>query len=412
MKILHVNKFLYRRGGAESYMLDLAELQSADGHEIAFFGMRSDDNPTLPYASAFPAEVAFDPAPRTASGKARAIGRMLYSTSARRGIAEVLDDFRPDLVHLHNVYHQLSPSVLGPVKARRIPAVMTLHDYKLACPTYRFLDHGRPCEACLGGRFSNAVRRRCNGGSLGASAVSAFESRIHATTKAYGRVDRLVCPSRFLEGKMRRAGVYPERLRWLPNFVDVPAGSGASSPGEGLVFAGRLSHEKGVDVLLRAVAPVPEARLDIAGDGPERPALEALASELGLGDRVVFHGRVDSDEVRKRLELAAAAVLPARWYENQPLAVLEAFAAGTPVIGTELGGIPELIEPGVDGEIVPPDNGVALTAAIRSLLSEPERAFRMGRAGRAKVEREFGARLHLDRLYAVYAEAGGGAWSR
>ena len=264
----------------------------------------------------------------------------------------------------------------------------------------------------MGGRFHNAILRRCNGGSLGASAVVAVESTVHAATRAYRAVDRLVCPSRFLEGKMREAGVFPERLRWVPNFVDPGSPPPATVPRDGIVFAGRLSAEKGVDVLLRALALLPDEHLDVAGDGPSRPGLETLAAELGVADRVVFLGRIDADEVRKRLERAAVAVLPARWYENQPLAILEAFAAGTPVIGTDLGGIPELIEPGVDGEIVPAENRVALAAAIRSVVQQPARAQAMGHAARAKAEREFGPGVHRDRLYAVYDEAGGARWSR
>ena len=406
MRILHVNKFLYRRGGAEAYMLDVADLQSAQGHEVAFFGMRSDENPELRYRESFPSEVRFEPPPRTATGKARAIGRMLYSTSARRGIDAVIDDFRPDVVHLHNVYHQLSPSVIAPARARRIPAVMTLHDYKLACPTYRFLDHGRACEACLDGRFRHAIAKRCNGGSLGASAVSAFESALHRRMRSYAGVDRFVCPSRFLEAKMRAAGVYPDRLRAVPNFVDAARYSPKRGPCDGVVFAGRLSHEKGVDTLLRAIALVPDARLDVLGDGPERARLETLAADLSVGDRAVFHGRTDAAEVRKRLECAAVAVVPSRWYENQPLAVLEAFAAGTPVVGTELGGVPELIRRGVDGEVVEPDHPLALADALRRLLESPDRSFAMGRAAREQAERVFAPAVHLERLYAVYAEAG------
>ena len=137
------------------------------------------------------------------------------------GLLQAEEDFRPDVVHLHNVYHHLSPSILGPVARRRIPAVMTLHDYKLACPSYQFLDHGNLCQACLGGHFQNAIRRRCKDGSLGASVVVATELFIHTRTGAYAPVRRFICPSRFLAGRMKAAGVFPDRLRQVPHFVPI-----------------------------------------------------------------------------------------------------------------------------------------------------------------------------------------------
>ena len=406
MRILHVNKFLYRRGGAEGYMFDLAALQRAAGHEVEHFGMSHPENEPMRYADLFPSRVEFEPPPPGVAGKARGVGRMLWSTTARRGIEAVLDDLRPDVVHLHNVYHQLSPSVLAPLRRRGIAAVMTLHDYKLACPTYRFLDHGRPCEACLAHRFWEPLRRRCNGGSLGASAANAVEMSLHTAAKAYGPVGVFACPSRFLETQMRRGRVFPERLRWIPNFVDVASVAPATAPGGGrAVYAGRLSDEKGVDTFVEAVAATPGLEADVAGDGPARPALEALADRLGVAGRIAFHGRLPLDGVHDILRAASVAVCPSRWYENQPLAVLEAFACRVPVIGTGLGGIPELIDPGVDGEIVPPNDPAALADALRRLTVDPAHAHAMGAAGRAKVERAFSSELHLARLWGLYDEA-------
>ena len=406
MRILHVNKFLYRRGGAEGYMLDVAAMQQAAGHEVAHFGMAHPQNEPMPYAAHFPSHVEFEPPPSGAAGKVRGMGRLLWSRSASRGVEAVLEDFRPDVVHLHNVYHQLSPSVLAPIRRRGLPAVMTLHDYKLACPTYRFLDHGAPCEACLTHRFWEPLRRRCNAGSLAASAVNAVELSVHTLTGAYAPVGIFACPSRFLEAKMRQGKVFPERLRWIPNFVDVDGIPVATEPGNGRVaYGGRLSDEKGVDTLVAAAAATPGLEVDIAGEGPIRPSLEALAAELGVADRVRFLGRLGLPAVHDLLRASSVAVCPSRWYENMPLAILEAFACGVPVVGTGLGGIPELIEPGVDGAIVPPNDPRALGAALRDLAHDPARAHALGAAGRTKVERGFSSDAHLERLWRLYDEA-------
>ena len=283
---------------------------------------------------------------------------------------------------------------------------MTLHDYKLACPTYRFLDHGAPCEACLAHRFWEPLLKRCNGGSLGASAVNAAELSLHTIGGAYAPVGIFACPSRFLEAKMRQGKVFPDRLRWIPNFVDVGAVAAAAAPGNGrVVFAGRLSDEKGVDTLVEAVAATPglEARRRRRRARP--PGARGAGGRRGVAGRVRFHGRLPFEGVQELLRASSVAVCPSRWYENQPLAVLEAFACGLPVVGTGLGGIPELIEPGVDGAIVPPNDPAALGAALRHLAEDPARAHAMGAAGRAKVERAFTSDLHLERLWGLYDEA-------
>lgn len=405
MRILHVNKFLYRRGGAEAHMDAVARLQAGAGHEVAFFGMDHPANPSLPFADCFPSYVEFDPLPRTPWGKARTFGRMLHSTSARSGMAEVLDGFRPHVVHLHNIYHQLSPSILRPVAERAIPAVMTLHDYKLACPTYRFLADGRVCEACLGGRFHNAARRRCKDGSLATSAAAAVESWIHATTGAYAPVRLFLCPSEFLAGKMRAANVFADRMRVLHNFVDTEHVAAKDRPGGTVVYVGRLSSEKAVDVLIRAIRLLgPEIQLDIAGEGPERAALEQLALRSAPG-QVRFHGQLSRDQVLDLLRSAVTAVAPSRWYENQPMSVLEAFACGVPVVTTSIGGLPELVRPGHTGALVPVDDDAALADALAGLVHDPVTAFAMGRAARAEVEQRFSARRYLQKLDGYYAEA-------
>ncbi len=412
MRVLHVNKFLYRRGGAEAYMLDLAELQRARGDEVELFGMRAPENPPCRFERHFPSHVELDPPPPSLGERARVVGRMIWSRSAARGMREVLAVFRPDLVHLHNVYHQLSPSILQPLREAGVPAVMTLHDYKLACPTYRFLDHGRVCEACVPRRFWNAPLRRCNRGSLTASAVVAVELGLHTLLGAYEPVHRFVCPSRFLGEKMRAARVFPERLRVVPNFVPVASVPPRDAPGEGVLYVGRLSPEKGVDVLIEAAARRPGLRVEIAGDGPARPDLEALAAARALGERVRFHGHLAPDELARLRRRCAVAAVPSRWHENMPLVVLEAFAAGLPVVATDLGGLPELIEDGVDGRCVPPDDPEALGEVLEALAGDPARALAMGRAARAKVERGFTPERHLERLDAVYEEAAAAAGRR
>jgi glycosyltransferase involved in cell wall biosynthesis len=405
MRILHVNKFLYRRGGAEAYMLDLADLQRRAGHDVEFFAMQHPDNIPATYDRHFAPHIQLEPHPPGRAAQARAAGRIIWSPSSRRGVDAVLHRFRPDVVHLHNIYHQLSPSILRPMAGRHIPAVMTLHDYKLACPTYQFLDHGKICEACLGGRYFNAARRRCKDDSLAASLVTSVEMTLHMRLGAYEPVQRFIAPSRFATEKMLAAGISPDRLRWLRHFVDAAAYDVKTTGGGPIVYAGRLAPEKAVDVLIEAVGCAgDELRLVVAGDGPSKGELEALAARVAPG-QVQFTGRLEKDELHDVIRSSVALAMPSRWYEDAPMIVLEAFACGVPLIGTMLGGVPELIVDGEDGLLVPPNDVRALATALVAMAGDVDRAGAMGSAGRAKVERLWSPVAHLDGLEAVYDEA-------
>lgn len=406
MRILHVNKFLHRRGGSEAYMLDLAELQRGAGHDVAFFSMQHPENEAAELERHFPPYLELNPPPPTLAGRFRAAARMVWSFSAARGMGDAVRELRPDVVHLHLIHHQLSPSILRPLVEHAIPTVMTLHDFKLACPTYLFLDKGRACEACLGGRFHHAALRRCKGGSLVESSLLAAELTIHTYLRAYAPVQLFICPSRFIAEKMSQAGVFPDRLEVLPHFAVSTGVETKRQPGGDLLYAGRLSSEKAVDVVIRAVGRMhPRPVLQVAGEGPERERLEALAASEAPG-HVRFLGRLSRQELQGRLASAAALVIPSRFYENQPMIILEAFAAGIPVVGSNFGGIRELVDHGVDGLLVPPEQPSELADALQELLADPGRAFRMGQAGRAKVRRHFSVDRHLRDLEGLYAEAG------
>ncbi|GAA3643546.1 glycosyltransferase family 4 protein [Nonomuraea antimicrobica] len=405
MRILHVNKFLYRRGGAESYLLDLAELQRERGDRVAFFSMRHPDNLTVPYEEHFPRHIEMNPLPRGPLGKLRGAGRMLWSRSARRGIGKVIADFEPDVAHLHNIYHQLSPSVLAALRTAGVPMVMTLHDYKLACPSYSFLDKGTPCTACVGGSLREPVKRRCKGGSLSASMAVALETWLHRRFDAYDPVHRFICPSRFMAGQLTQAEIFPDRLRILDHFADDGGSPAKTVPGGPLVCVGRLSPEKGFDVAIKALGMLRGfGELVIAGDGPERMALERMADEVAPG-RVRFTGRLPKEEVLRLIQSATALLIPSRWYENQPMTILEAFACGVPVIGTTLGGIPELVVDGATGKLVPPDDPLALSSAALALLKNPQETLEMGRSCREVARRRFSPEGHYAGLREIYREA-------
>jgi len=395
-------------------MLDLADLQRQAGHEVEFFGMTHPENLTLPHADRFPSEVQLDPLPDRWQDKVRSAGRMLWSSSARSGIDGVLERFEPDVVHLHNIYHQLSPSILGPMQQRGITTVLTAHDYKLVCPSYLMLDKGSICDACVGSHFGHAIKRRCKGGSLVGSTLLAVESTVHHRMGVWDSLDAVICPSEFMVARMREAGCLTDKLHHIPHFAGLDdTGSGAvgsvpASERSGVIFAGRLDPIKGVDTLIRAVPDLPAGTLvTICGDGPIRAELEALAEELAPG-QVEFTGRLDRAELTKRVARAVCVALPSRVHENQPMAILEGFSVGTPAVASSLGGIPELVTPGETGWLVEMDDHTALAGRISVLLADPVQAAKMGERGREWAAENFSVELHLEAVESIYSSRGSG----
>jgi len=405
MRILHVNKFLYRRGGAESYLLDVAHHQQAVGHDVWFWGMSHPENTETELAQFFPSYIELDPAPSGLLERVRASSRMVWSPSSERGLAAAIEQVRPDVVHFHNVYHQLSPSVVRAAARGGVASVMTLHDYKLACPSYQLLAHGVPCTACLDRGPWQAARKSCKDGSRAASTALAAESWLHRRMHAYAGVGVFICPSQFLHDVMVRAQVFQERMRVVRHFVEADDGPINSGRGGPVVFAGRLSPEKGVDTLIRAAALLPDgATVTIAGEGPLRSDLERLAGEVAPG-RVEFLGRLPKDELLRLVSRATAMAVPSRWYENQPMTVLESLTAATPVVASDMGGLPEIVRDRLDGRLVPADDPAALASALTELLDDPALAASYGRAGRERMLTDFALDRHLAALEDAYAAA-------
>jgi glycosyltransferase involved in cell wall biosynthesis len=388
-------------------MLDVAAAQRDQGHVVDFFSMDHPDNEPATYAALFPKQVNFDESPAGLRQSIQLAKTMIYSTDAARSMQAVIDRFKPDVVHMHNIYHQLSPSILKPLAAAGIPAVMTVHDFKLVCPTYRMLDGTTLCDSCVEGGVHNAIRKKCNRGSLAGSALVALESGIHRTTHAYGHISRFIAPSTFLERLLIRGAVYPERIRVVPHFVDTRTDPFAHASDRSIqpnaVFIGRLSHEKGVDIAINAFAKNHLGHLNIVGSGPEEATLRALAERVAPG-RVTFHGHQTKSQVNEHLRRASLLVLAARYFENQPMSILEAFANGVPVVGTDLGGIPELVQDNVTGRLVPPNDPETLATVLDSLFADPTSLERLAHSAFAYAHQQHGAQDHLAALDAIYSE--------
>ncbi len=404
MRILLINKFLYGRGGAEHSTLTTGRLLEARGHEVIYWGMAHPQNPSYPHEDCFTPHVDYDDLPGLRP-KIRAAVDILWSRRARRQMQRLLKRVRPDVVHMNNIAHQLSPSFLPVLKRYGIPLVMTLRDYKLVCPSYAMLSRDGLCDRCAGGRYYHCLLRRCTKGSCAKSLVNTLEMYFHHRWMGvYDLIDEFISPSRFLAARVKAMG-FARRVHWLPNFVEVDRlEPGYESDGRTLVYFGRLSREKGLLTLLDAIRGL-DVRLRIVGDGPLRGELESRVRSGHLRN-VCLPGHHSGPALHEIIRSATAVVLPSEWYENNPRCLLEGFALGKGAIASRIGGIGELVTPGHTGWLFDAGNVRALRTAIENMWKNPDKAARMGRNARAYVERFHGPDRHYRRLLAIYRAAG------
>lgn len=405
MKILLAHKIWHVKGGVEQVLFSTNALLEAQGHEVIPFACAHPDNVPTPYASYYPPYRDLSK-PRLGGDALKAAGNIIYSREARRAISRLLDDVRPDIAHCRNIYHHLSPSILLELKARGIPIVMQVADYKLICPNYRMFQHGHVCELCRGGKYYNCLTHACAGGSVASSALLTAEAYIHRMLRMYsGTVDAYISPSSFMKQKMVDFGIPEEKITVINHFIDVTQWDeeGPAMPSERpyIVVSGRVSEEKGIDVLVRAIASIPEADIVVVGKGPAEESLQELASSLGARN-VRFVGFKSAEELRSIVRGSVGAVVPSIWYEVFGMSVIEAMALAKPVIASRTGGMTDLIRPGVDGFTFEVGNVEELAEHIRTLLSDPERTREMGRSARRKMIEEHSPDTHLAAMMDVY----------
>jgi glycosyltransferase involved in cell wall biosynthesis len=398
--LLSINNYFYPRGGAEVLFLEQNRMFEDIGWQVVPFAMRHSDNLPTPWASYFPDEIEF--------GRSYGLGakllhaqRVIFSLQARRRMRELLEHVRPRIAHAHNIYHHLSPSILPMLRKRGIPVVMTIHDLKLACPAYTMMADNRPCERCRGGKIHNVMVHRCIKGSLALSSLVMLETFVHRLFRLYeANVSRFVVPSRFVLEKLVQWGWPRDRFAYIPNFVDLERFRPGAEIGDRFVYCGRLDNLKGVGTLVRAAA-LARQPLTLVGRGPEDVRLRKLSKELGADVR--FLGHLTKDALVAVIQSARAIVIPSECNENAPLALLEGYAAGRPVIGSRIAGIPELVRERETGVLYPAGDVEALAAALEEFARLPDaRLAEWGRAGRLWVEQDFNAATYRNRLVALY----------
>jgi glycosyltransferase involved in cell wall biosynthesis len=402
MRILYCNKYNYPFSGTEAYLFDLIEQMDKRGHETALFSMDHGRAPAFAGRSYLIPHVDFKDPNAGLLQKVKMAAHSLYSPSARRAMRKCLADFSPDLAHIRGIYHHLSPSILWELKQQRIPVLYHMNDFKILCPTYNFVADGRPCELCSQGAFRHAATKGCYAGPRSSAVVLAAEAYLHKWLRTYERcVDIFLAPSEFVRDKLIASGFPAQRIEVLPHFQTLPGDEQLATDEGYLLYFGRLSPEKGVYDLLRAMVRLPHTPLIVAGDGPERPRLEALARELNL-KHVLFTGMVHGEKLQKLIAGCSFSVFPSHAYETLGKSILESYAWGRPVIASDLGSRRELVQHGVTGLLYSDRDREQLAHSIGFLFDRPDLIEKMGAAARSRVKANHDPEQHMEKLLDLY----------
>jgi glycosyltransferase involved in cell wall biosynthesis len=386
MKILVLHNAYQQPGGEDAVVRNEVEMLRARGHDVHLHQV---SNHAISGGFA----------------RLRAAVSAVFSVRAYLAVRTSIRRFRPDVVHVHNVFPLLSPSVFYACSQNGVPSVLTLHNFRIACPTSLLMHEGVVTERSLVEGPWWAVPRRVYRGSLVGTAVVAAMIAVHRRLGTWSRtVTRFIALTHFSVSRFELAGVPRERMHVKPNFVDVPAPAPAAAPRSGFLFAGRLSREKGIGVLAAALRQCEGRGVRVAGEGPLTPVLEELRS-------IELLGMVSSAEMSREMSAACALVMPSIWYEGFPMVIVEAYAHGLPVIASRLGAMAELVEDGVTGLLFDPGCSEDLARKMRWASEHASEMARMGSAARARYEALYTAEANhaqlIDIYHAAIAAAGG-----
>ena len=396
MKILLVNKFHYLKGGSEKYYFDLAKLLKEHGHEVAFFSMQDEKNIKTDCKEYF-----VENSDMNSKNIFKALD-VIYSKKNKKAMEKALDDFKPDIVHLNNFQRQLSASIIKPIKKRHIPIVFTAHDLQAICPAIVMLDNNKNvCEKCLKGKYLNCVKGKCVKNSSLKSLLGAIEGKYYRNKKIYSKqIDKIIAPSEYFKEMFVKDGIDSDRVEVLHNFIDVKDYD-VDIDDQGYAFYyGRLSKEKGIYNLLNAMLNIKDRRLFVAGDGPEKDNIEQFINENNMKDRVELLGFLDSNKIKEYVRKARVVIVPSICRENCPYSVLETLAMGRPIIGSNLGGIPELVKDGEYGYVY--NNIEELTEKMKKLLDEKDLSEKMGMNAKNNAMETFSRDIYYSKILKLY----------
>lgn len=371
MKILMVNKFLFPNGGSETYIFKLGECLAKQGHQIEYFGMDDENRCVSNSANAYTSSMDFHN-----GSKLKKIAypiKTIYSTDARKKIRLVLDKFCPDAVHLNNFTYQLTPSIILEINKwkketnRDCKIIYTAHDYNLICPNHMLNNPNthENCELCVSGKFINCTKNKCIHSSLAKSLVGTAEATFWKMQGTYKYIDKIICCSEFMKKKLDTNPLFRNKTIAMHNFVEQKQYRTVEKKDYVLYF-GRYSEEKGINTLLKVCKELPKIDFIFAGSGPLEKDVNSVQNVKNVGFKT-------GNELEKLVREAKFTICPSEVYENCPFSVMESQMYGTPVIGADIGGIPEIIENGKTGELFESGNISDLQSKVLNLYNDDEK---------------------------------------
>lgn len=405
MRILEISPYNFAAGGSDRYFLELSNLLTRDGHEVFRFCKQDKRNQPSAQSDYFPSGI--DP---TGQRPLDAF-KMIYNREAAANLDAFLTDHPVDVAHAHIYYGHFSGSIFKVLRKHGVPMVQTVHDYKAICPVYSCNRHGAICEDCKGKHFWKATINRCNRGSLPRSALSSLETYVTDHLGARSAFDTYIAVAHFQAERLIANGLPADKVEVLHNFVDqsqYPLVQ-ADTKADAIVYFGRIEASKGIENLVNAFLAVPadvrgDVKLKLAGTGEGVEALKAQIASSG-SDAVQYLGYVAGDDLTALIHSGLCTVLVPNVYENCSMAVLESLAMGVPVVAGQIAALPELINHGVDGLMVPSGDTPALTAALSQIISDPKAAREMGQQAAAKIDQEFNPNDHMARVLEIFEAA-------
>ena len=369
MKILIVNKFLFPNGGSETYIFEIGKQLQKMGHEVQYFGMEHEGRIVGNHAESYTSDMDFH-----AKGLQKLLYpfKIIYSTEARKKIRQVLDDMKPDIIHLNNFNFQITPSIIYEIRKwerkqkKKVRIIFTAHDYQWVCPNHMMMipSSKQLCFQCQGGKYGSCVTNRCIHNSRVKSILGMMEAKLYQKLHTYGKVDQVIRPSQFMSDKLSTSPVLKDKLIVLHNFLTEEKYQVVEKK-DYILYFGRYSEEKGIHTLLQVCRELSQIPFIFAGGGP-------LEKELQSCPNITNMGFLQGKKLKELIAEARFTIFPSEWYENCPFTVMESQWYGTPVIASAIGGVPELVQDGKTGILFEAGNAGELKGKIAELWDQKE----------------------------------------
>lgn len=408
MKILLVNKFHYLKGGSEKYYFELGKLLKEYGNEIAYFTMKNENNIETGDKQYYANEIDLNN-----SSKLKALD-VIYSKENYRKFEKAIKDFKPDIVHLNNFQRQLSESIIECCYKYKIPTIFTAHDMQAICPAISMLDSDKKiCEDCMCGKYINCIKKKCIKKSTMKSLLGAIEGKYYRYKKVYNKkINYIITPSEFYKNKFIEDGISKDRIQSIHNFIDTSEYDLKIEDQDYVFYSGRLSREKGILNLIEAFfklikenEELKDKKLLIAGDGPERKNIEEIIKVNKLERNIILLGYLNQDILKDYIRKCKFAVIPSIWYENGPYSIIEIQLIGKAIIGSNIGGIPEMVINNENGLTYKYDDINELMENMKLFFKNKELVKKYGIKAKEFAKKEYDKKEYYKKIKKIYRDS-------